>query len=237
MRTQKIAIILPAYNAAKTLKQTYDDIPKDWADDIILVDDASSDDTVKIARSLGIHIIEHEQNLGYGGNQKTCYRTALARGAYIIVMVHPDHQYDPASIPQLIEPILNGTADAVFGSRMIIRSHALRGGMPYWKFLGNIVLTKFENLVLRLRLTEYHSGFRAYSRKALSAIPYERNSNNFVFDTEIIVQLKLADMRIKEIPIETYYFPEASMIGPAASLRYAVSICWVMLRYLAGSYT
>ncbi|MEK7649346.1 MAG: glycosyltransferase family 2 protein [Patescibacteria group bacterium] len=236
MRKEKITIVLPAYNAAKTLEQTYAAIPKDWVDDVILVDDASSDATVELSRSLGIYTVVHEKNLGYGGNQKTCYAQALARGADVVVMVHPDHQYNPASIPELVRPIIEGTADAVFGSRMIIRSQAIAGGMPYWKFFGNIFLTKIENSVLRLSLTEYHSGFRAYSRKALEAVPHTYYSNNFVFDTEMIVGLKIAKLRIKEIAIQTKYFPAASMIGFLSSLRYALSISWVMLRYLDGAY-
>ncbi len=228
----KIIAVLPAYNAEKTLKRTYDDIPKEWVDDIILVDDASRDNTVEVSKALGLKTFVHEKNLGYGGNQKTCYREALALGADIAVMIHPDHQYDPKAVPELLKPIIAGEADAVFGSRMITRRHALEGGMPYWKFLANIVLTKFENAILGLRLTEYHSGFRAYSARALSSIPLNENSDNFVFDTEIIVQLKCGGFTIKEVPIKTRYFPEASSVGFFKSCQYGLSILGVMAKYL-----
>jgi glycosyltransferase involved in cell wall biosynthesis len=236
MRTQKVVAVLPAYNAVRTLERTVCDIPKDWVDDIILVDDASKDATAALSRSLGIHTIVHTKNIGYGGNQKTCYHEALARGADIVVMVHPDHQYNPASIPALITPILEDRADAVFGSRMMHRVDARIGGMPLWKFWGNIILTTLENAVLGLQLTEYHSGFRAYSKKALCTVAYEQNSNDFVFDTEIIIQLKLAQMRILEIPIQTRYFPEASTIGYRASIKYALSIMHALMRYKRGNY-
>ncbi|MEK9166222.1 MAG: glycosyltransferase family 2 protein [Patescibacteria group bacterium] len=228
----KIIAVLPAYNAERTLKKTYDDIPKEWVDDIILVDDASRDKTVEVSRALGLKTFLHEKNLGYGGNQKTCYREALKLGADIAVMIHPDHQYDPKAIPELLKPIIAGEADAVFGSRMMIPSHAREGGMPYWKYLANISLTKFENTILGLELTEYHSGFRAYSARALSSIPLHKNSNNFVFDTEIIVQLKMGGFKIKEVPIKTRYFPEASSVGFLKSCQYGLSIMGVMAKYL-----
>lgn len=230
--SKKIVAILPAYNAEKTLQRTFDDIPKDWVDDIVLVDDASSDNTANVARDLGIKTFVHKKNLGYGGNQKTCYTKALEAGADIVVMVHPDHQYDPKAIPELIKPILDGKADAVFGSRMMMTGGALKGGMPRWKYIANIILTKIENTVLGLHLTEYHSGFRAYSRKVLETVPFMQNSNDFVFDTEIIVQLKIARFRISEIPIQTYYFPEASMIGFKKSLKYGFAILGVMGKYI-----
>jgi len=220
----KITAILPAYNAGKTLRQTVADIPRDLVSDIILVDDASSDDTVAIARELGLCVVVHEHNRGYGGNQKTCYQTAVQRGAEIVVMVHPDHQYDPKAIPALVQPIIDGRADAVFGSRMMIPRNALAGGMPIWKFLSNIVLTKIANLRLGLRLTEYHSGFRAYSRKVLTTLPLEKNSDDFVFDTEIILQLLDHHFRIVEVPIATRYFKEASSVGLRASIRYGFGI-------------
>jgi glycosyltransferase involved in cell wall biosynthesis len=229
---KKVIAILPAYNAERTLKRTFDDIPKEWVSDIILVDDASNDRTVEVSRALGIKTFVHKKNLGYGGNQKTCYRKALEEDADIVVMVHPDHQYDPKAIPELIKPLLNEMADAVFGSRMIAKKNALAGGMPYWKFAANIILTKIENFILRLRLTEYHSGFRAYSRKVLQTVPFEKNSDDFVFDTEIIVQMKIGGFRIEEIPIETHYFPEASMIGFQRSVRYGLGIMETLWKYL-----
>ncbi len=223
--------MLPAYNAAKTLAKTFAAIPKDWVDEVILVDDASQDNTVAVARSLGLRTFVHPKNRGYGGNQKTCYQEALKLGADIAVMVHPDFQYDPSFIPQMIEPIAKGECDAVFGSRMMIPENALKGGMPYWKFAANIFLTKLENFILRLRLTEYHSGFRAYSKKVLQ-LPLESNSDDFVFDTEIIVQMKISNMAIKEIPISTRYFPEASMIGFRRSVKYGIGILNVLGKYI-----
>jgi len=232
MSYKRIIAVLPAYNAAKTLIRTVNDIPRGFVDEIILVDDASQDDTIVVARKLGLKTFVHQKNLGYGGNQKTCYEEALKSGADIVVMVHPDHQYDPKAIPQLIGLLLNNECDAAFGSRMIYKDQALAGGMPWWKFYANIFLTKIENLILGLKLTEYHSGFRAYSKKVLTAVPLEKNSNDFVFDTEIIIQLKANNFKIKEIPIKTRYFSEASMVGLAKSLKYGASIVIVLIKYL-----
>jgi glycosyltransferase involved in cell wall biosynthesis len=226
----KVAVVMPAYNAEKTLARTHADIPKEWVDDIILVDDASRDRTVEEARRLGLHVVVHGKNRGYGGNQKTCYQTALARGAEIVVMVHPDHQYDPTIIPLLIGPLLAGECDAVFGSRML-GGRPLQGGMPKWKYLGNILLTAIENATFLIYLTEYHSGFRAYSRKYLDAIRLEANSDGFVFDTEIIAQGMARGLKIREIPIETRYFDEASQIRFGASVRYGLAILKTMLLY------
>lgn len=231
-QTKKVIAVLPAYNAAKTLERTVADISRDWVNDIILVDDASNDETVKVAKNLGLQVFVHPKNLGYGANQKTCYAQALQAGADIAVMVHPDHQYDSCAIPQLIEPLLKGETDAVFGSRMMTKGSALAGGMPYWKYLANIFLTSIENLVLGLKLTEYHSGFRAYSRKVLETLPLDKNSNDFVFDTQIIIQLKVNGFNIKEVPIKTKYFPEASMIGLVKSLKYGLTILGVLGHYL-----
>jgi len=235
LNKKKIIVVLPAYNAAKTLKITLDAIPKDIVDDVILIDDASRDNTVETAKKLGLKTYVHPQNLGYGGNQKTCYREALKLGADIAVMVHPDFQYDPVFIPEMVTPIAKGECDAVFGSRMKIRQNALRGGMPYWKFISNIFLTKVENFVLGNNLTEYHSGFRAYSKKVMQ-LPLSLNSDDFVFDTEIIVQIKIANMKIKEIPISTKYFPEASQINFKRSLQYGLAILNVLRKYLLFKY-
>lgn len=232
LNDKKIIAILPAYNAAKTLKMTLDAIPRGIVDDVILVDDASTDKTVEVARKIGIKTFTHPENRGYGGNQKTCYREALKLGADIVVMVHPDFQYNPVFIPELAHPIAVGEYDAVFGSRMLVRKNALQGGMPYWKFIANIFLTKLENVVLGMHLTEYHSGFRAYSKKVLEMLPLDLNSDDFVFDTEIIVQMKIAGFRIKEIPISTRYFPEASMIGLLRSARYGLGILNVLRKYI-----
>ncbi|MDD5110562.1 MAG: glycosyltransferase family 2 protein [Patescibacteria group bacterium] len=227
----KVIAVLPAYNAAKTLAQTLADIPRDAVSDILLVDDASMDGTPEIARRLGLRTIVHPKNRGYGGNQKTCYREALALGADVVVMVHPDHQYDPHAIPQLVAPIIAGSCDAVFGSRMIWKKAAIAGGMPRWKYYPNIFLTRFENWCLGLHLTEYHSGFRAYSRRVLETVPFQLNADGFVFDTEIIVQLVVAGFRIQEIPISTRYFKDASSVGLGGSLRYGLDIIATMLRY------
>ena len=220
---------MPAYNAEKTLERTWRDLPMDWVDDVVVVDDASSDRTVEVARGLGIHTLVHPRNRGYGGNQKTCYREALARGADVVVMVHPDHQYDPAHIPAMVVPLLRGECDAVFGSRML-GGRPLEGGMPKWKYLANIFLTAVANATFYVFLSEYHSGLRAYTRKYLEAVDVERNSDDFVFDTEVIAQGVHAGMRIREVPIQTRYFPEASQIGFWRSVRYGFGV----LRVLAG---
>lgn len=228
---KKVIAVLPAYNAEKTLQQTLADIPREWVDDIILVDDASTDGTVALSRSLGLKTYVHERNTGYGGNQKTCYREALMLGADIVVMVHPDHQYDPSNIPQIVTPLLFNEADAVFGSRMMVPRQALKGGMPLWKYVANIALTRFSNLILGAQLTEYHSGFRAYSRKIFETLQLEKNSDDFVFDTEIIVQLIHNGFRIKEIPIPTKYFKDASSINFRRSVVYGMSILWTLLKH------
>jgi glycosyltransferase involved in cell wall biosynthesis len=226
----RIAVVMPAYNAERTLERTHADIPPGSVDDVILVDDASRDGTVEVARRLGLHVVEHPSNRGYGANQKTCYRTALARGADIVVMVHPDHQYDPKVIPALIEPLIAGDCDAVFGSRML-GGRPIQGGMPKWKYLGNILLTAIENATFLIYLTEYHSGFRAYSRRYLESVALESNSDGFVFDTEIIAQGMARGLRIKEIPIETRYFNEASQIAFGPSVRYGIAILKTMVLY------
>ena len=226
----RVVVVMPAYNAARTLAACVGDVPRECVDEILLVDDASADDTVAIAQALGLSVIRHRKNRGYGGNQKTCYREALARGADIVVMVHPDHQYDPRVVPELIAALRAGEADAAFGSR-ILGGRAREGGMPWWKYLANIGLTRVENFVLGARLTEYHSGFRAYSRRYLEAVPFERNSDAFVFDSEIIAQGVLAGLRIAEVPIATRYFPEASQISFLPSLRYGVAILAMLARF------
>ncbi|MCL5017290.1 MAG: glycosyltransferase family 2 protein [Patescibacteria group bacterium] len=231
INNKKIVIVLPAYNAAMTLKKTINAIPKGISDEIILVDDASSDETVKIAKDLGLKVFVHSKNRGYGGNQKTCYKEALGLRADIAVMVHPDFQYDPTFIPGLVMPLINDECDAVFGSRMKDPKAALNGGMPYWKFVANIFLTKLENFVLRSDLSEYHSGFRAYSKKVMQ-LPLQLNSDDFVFDSEIIAQMNIAGMKIKEIPISTKYFPEASQIGFKRSVEYGFGILNMLRKYL-----
>lgn len=227
----KVIAVLPAYNAARTLPRTVEDIPQESVDAIILVDDRSKDNTVEIARKLGLHVFTHQKNKGYGANQKTCYVKALEMGADVIVMVHPDYQYDPRVIPELIAPIQKGEADAVFGSRMMKRG-ALEGGMPLWKHNANILLTALENVILGTYLTEYHSGFRAYSARYLKGIHFTLNSDGFIFDTEIIVQGLLKHMRIEEVPIRTRYFDEASTIRLWSSILYGLGILKTMVKYL-----
>ncbi len=227
---KKVAVVMPAYNAEKTLLKSYMEIPKEWVDDIILVDDASTDRTAEFARSLDIHVVVHPKNRGYGGNQKTCYATALERGADICVMVHPDHQYDASVLPDLIEPIALGKADAMFGSRML-GGRPMEGGMPRWKYLANIFLTAIENATFYLYLTEYHSGLRAYSRRYLEAVALEEFSDDFVFDTEIIAAGIWKRMTIREVPIVTRYFEEASQIDFVRSCVYGLSILATMVRF------
>lgn len=223
---------MPAYNAAKTLERTYADIPRDVVDHVILVDDVSRDATVEIARRIGLEVIVHRQNLGYGGNQKTCYDAALQAGADVVVMLHPDYQYDATRIPELIRPIVDGERDLVLGSRFL--GDPLAGGMPRWKYLANRFLTTVENVAFGLRLSEYHTGLRAYSRRLLEAIPYELNSNDFVFDQELIAQVVAAGLkaRIGEIGVPTRYFEEASSVGVRRSIVYGLSTLGVVVRYL-----
>jgi len=229
-RAKKVIVVMPAYNAEKTLERTLDDIPREWVDDIILVDDASRDGTVALARKFGLRVFVHPKNRGYGGNQKTCYSEALKLGGDIMIMVHPDHQYDPTVIPQLVQPLLDETCDAVFGSRML-GGRPLEGGMPKWKYLANIFLTALENATFYMYLTEYHSGLRAYSRRYLETINFMANSDDFVFDSEIIAQGVLHKMRIREIPIETRYFEEASRIGFGRSVVYGLSILKTLIKF------
>jgi glycosyltransferase involved in cell wall biosynthesis len=223
-------VVMPAYNAAKTLKITYDDLPRGDIGEIILVDDASRDETVRVARELGLTVFVHSRNFGYGGNQKTCYTEALRAGATIVVMVHPDYQYDPRLLPEMIKPIEQDEADVVFGSRMMGVS-AYRQGMPWWKYLANKFLTGVENRAFGLRLSEYHTGYRAYRREVLESINFRANSDNFIFDQDIVAQVVEAGYRIKEIPVPVRYFPEASSAGLLASTRYGFSILWLVTRY------
>lgn len=225
---------MPAYNAELTLKKTYDDLPHRMIDQVILVDDASTDNTADIAGSLGLTVVRHPQNRGYGGNQKTCYHTALANGGDIMIMVHPDHQYDPRFIPEMIRLMNDENCPAVFGSRMINRKDAIRGGMPYWKLFFNIILTKIGNLMLGTKLSEFHSGFRAYHRRVFEQINIDKNSDNFVFDTQIIIQLVEKNIPIKEIPISTRYFKEASQIKFLPCIRYGLGIIGNVLAYRSG---
>jgi glycosyltransferase involved in cell wall biosynthesis len=227
---RKIVVVMPAYNAAKTLKITYDDLPHGEIGEVILVDDASRDETVRLAKDLGLTVYVHSRNYGYGGNQKTCYTEALRAGATIIVMVHPDYQYDPRLVPEMIKPIENDQADIVFGSRMMGVS-AYKQGMPWWKYLANRFLTGAENRAFGLHLSEFHTGYRAYRRDVLESIDFRANSDNFIFDQDIVAQVVEGGWRIAEIPVPVRYFPEASSAGFAASTRYGFSILWLVARY------
>ncbi len=226
----EVFIVLPAYNAEKTLGRTLAEIPPEFRKNIILVDDYSSDRTVELALEAGLTVFRHEVNKGYGANQKTCYSKALALGADIMVMVHPDHQYDASVISQLVEPISHGKADAVFGSRML-GGKSIEGGMPWWKYDANILLTALANLIFRRYLTEIHSGFRAYSRKYLETVRFKENSDDFIFDTQIIAQGMACGLYFEEVPITTRYFPEASSINFSRSVKYGFGILWTLFRY------
>lgn len=228
--SNKVVIVLPAYNAARTLRTVYDELPHRQIAEIILVDDGSQDDTLRIARELGMHVFAHSKNFGYGANQKTCYTEALKSGAQIIVMVHPDYQYDPRLVPQIIQGILDHRADVVFGSRMMgVSAHAQ--GMPRWKYLANIALTKVENLAFGLHLSEFHTGYRAYRREVLERVNFMTNSDGFIFDQEIVAQFVECGVHFSEIPVPTRYFPEASSAGFRASVWYGLEILWLVLRY------
>jgi glycosyltransferase involved in cell wall biosynthesis len=229
---KKIIVVLPAYNAAKTLKQTYDEIPHDIVDDIILVDDGSQDATVEMARVLGIPTIRHESNRGYGGNQKTCYAAALARGADIIVMLHPDYQYSPRLLAAIAAMIASDEFDVVLGSR-ILGKGALAGGMPLYKYVANRFLTLFENLMIAQKLSEYHTGYRAWHRGVLEKLPLATNSNDFVFDNQMLVQAAYFGFRIGEISCPTKYFPEASSINFKRSVAYGTGVLKTSLQYRA----
>jgi len=230
----KVIVVMPAYNAEKTLEKTFRDIPAGVVDEVILGDDCSSDRTVEIARGLGIRVLKTPRNLGYGGNQKMLYNEALARGADVIVMVHPDWQYDATKIPEMIAPIIAGQKDLMMGSRLLGggKRGAFAGGMPFYKLVSNRFLTLVENLTFRLNLSEYHTGFRAYSRRLLAAIPFERNSDDFVFDTEVLAEAAAAGLAAGEIAVPCRYFAEASEINFWRSTVYGLQTLRVSLRYL-----
>ena len=229
----KTIAVMPAYNAARTLERTVKDIPAGSVDEVIIVDDCSRDNTVEIAEQLGLTVYRHEKNLGYGGNQKTCYKHALERGAEVVVMIHPDYQYDSRVIPAAVEIIRLGICDFIMGSRIRTRREALEGGMPPWKYIANRCLTLVENIALGQNLGDFHSGFRAYRREVLETIPYNDNSNDFVFDSEFLAQAVHFGFKIGDIPVPVRYFDEASSINFRRSVTYGLATLGVLAKYWA----
>jgi glycosyltransferase involved in cell wall biosynthesis len=227
---KRIFVVMPAYNAARTLGQTFGELPHAIVDGVLLVDDHSSDSTVEMARQMGLTTFVHECNLGYGRNQKTCYREALKRGADIVVMLHPDYQYSPKLVTAMASLIAFGEYDVVLGSRILGRG-ALSGGMPLYKYISNRFLTLFQNLLLNFKLSEYHSGYRAFAREVLRSLPLEENSDDFVFDNEILAQVIYMRYRIGEISCPTRYFPEASSINFARSVKYGLGVLATSLKF------
>jgi glycosyltransferase involved in cell wall biosynthesis len=228
----RVVIVMPAYNAARTLEDTFRAIPEGYYDEIVVVDDHSRDETTALAQRLNLKAIRHPHNVGYGGNQKTCYMEALRDGADIVVMLHPDGQYDPKIIPEMIRPIAEKRADMVLGSRMMLPGGAAQGGMPLWKQVANRFLTTVENLAMRRKFSECHTGYRAYSRQFLETVPFLRNSNNFVFDTEVIFQAVAFGLPVAEVPISTRYFAEASSVGFRSGVVYGLGTLKTALRYV-----
>jgi len=229
-RQAKVVVVMPARNAARTLARTVEAIPRDWVDEIVLVDDNSSDDTVALARGMPVHVIWHPHNVGYGGNQKTCYLEALQRDADIVVMLHPDGQYEPTLIPKLLSPILAGEADMVLGSRLLEPGAARAGGMPLHKIVANRGLTRIENRILGTKLSELHTGYRAYSRELLLTVPFLRNALDFSFDSEMLVQAAHFGFRIAEVPARSRYFDDASSISLRPATVYALKTLWACAR-------
>jgi glycosyltransferase involved in cell wall biosynthesis len=230
-RTSRVIAVMPAYNAERTLASTLADMPAGCVDEVILVDDGSKDRTVELARQMGLTVVVHEQNKGYGGNQKTCYRLALEKGADIVVMIHPDYQYDSRIIPHAVGFLELGICDVVCGNRIRSRQEAMSGGMPIYKYLSNRILTAIENLLLGQNLGDFHSGFRVYRREVLETIPFERNSDDFVFDTQFLVQCIRFGFRLGDVPVPVRYFDEASSINFRRSLRYGLSTLGVVGKY------
>jgi glycosyltransferase involved in cell wall biosynthesis len=232
-RQYKVVAVLPAYNAARTLAATVADIPVGAVDDIVLVDDGSTDDTVALAQTMGLTVIAHPHNRGYGGNQKTCYRHALDAGADVVVMIHPDYQYDSRVIPHAVAFIELGICDVVLGSRVRSRAETLACGMPWWKYVSNRALTLFENVLLGQNLGDFHSGFRVYRRAVLEAIPFVHNSDDFVFDTQLLVQAIHCGFRLGEVPVPVRYFAEASSINLRRSVQYGLGTIATVLGWHA----
>ena len=226
----RVIVVMPARNAARTLERTVSGVPQGWVDEVILVDDKSTDATIDVARSLPVHVIWHPHNVGYGGNQKTCYLEALQRDADVVVMLHPDGQYEPTLIPRLVEPILNGEADIVLGSRLMEPGAALAGGMPRYKYVANRALTAIENRILGTAMSEMHTGYRAYSRDLLINIPFLRNALDFSFDSEVLMQAVHFGYRMAEVPARTRYFDDASSVQLRPAMVYGMKTLWTGLR-------
>ena len=232
LNNKRIVVVMPAFRAERTLRRTYDAIPHDVVDEVILTDDASDDSTAALARGLGIHTVVHETNRGYGANQKTCYLEALRRGADVVVMLHPDYQYDPRLVTPMASMITSGVYDLVLGSR-ILGGTAMAGGMPFWKYVSNRLLTAGQNIALGSKLSEFHTGFRAYSRDALLAIPLLANSDGFVFDNQVLAQAVAAELRIGEISCPTSYHHDASSISLVNSIVYGLGVVRTSLSFVA----
>jgi glycosyltransferase involved in cell wall biosynthesis len=230
---KKVIVVMPAYNASKTLKRTVDEVNRSIVDKIIVVDDCSRDTTAEVAQELGLHLVRHTKNLGYGGNQKTCYQEALALGADIVVMLHPDYQYTPKLLPAIVAMVGSDLYDVVLGSR-ILGGQALAGGMPVYKYIANRVLTLLQNLATGMKLSEYHTGYRAFSREVLMSLPLDKNSDDFIFDNEMIVQAHFAGFRFAEVTCPTKYFPDASSINLKRSLIYGLGCLKNSVLYMAA---
>jgi glycosyltransferase involved in cell wall biosynthesis len=228
----KVVVVMPARQAASTLEHTYTAIPKDAVDEVILVDDSSTDETVRLARGLPLHLVWHPHQTGYGANQKTCYLEALQRDADVVVMLHPDGQYEPELIPSMIEPIIAGEADLVLGSRLAVPGEARAAGMPLWKYVANRFLTTIENRIMGTHLSEAHTGYRAYSRRLLLTVPFLRNSLDFVFDSELLMQASHFGLQIREVPARCRYFEGASTVGFQSASVYGVKTLWAGFRLI-----
>ncbi|MCL4386106.1 MAG: glycosyltransferase family 2 protein [Cyanobacteria bacterium] len=231
-RKKKIVVVMPAYNASKTIQKTYVDIPKTLVDEIIVVDDNSADNTIEIARKLNLNVISHEKNCGYGANQKTCYKEALKKGADIIIMIHPDYQYDSKLTGELINPILEGRFDIMFGSRIRTRKEALDGGMPYIKYILNRFVSLVENIILGVNFTEHLSGFRAYSKKVIHTLPLNNFSDDFVFDQQFMISAIASGFRIAEYPVPVRYFSESSSINFIAGGKFLFETSFTLIFYI-----
>ncbi len=231
---KKVVVVMPAYNASETIRKTYEEIPHDIVDEVILVDDYSVDNTSEVAKAIGIeHVIRHEQNKGYGGNQKTCYNTALKLGADIVIMLHPDYQYTPKLIPSMAHMIASGLYPVVLGSR-ILGKGALKGGMPLYKYIANRCLTLFQNLMMNQKLSEYHTGYRAFSREVLESVDFNINSDDFVFDNQMLAQIAYKGYEMAEVTCPTKYFEEASSINFSRSVKYGLGVLSVSVAFFFG---